>query len=512
MNRPRSSVVGTLALTACLLPATAARLELAPPFTDHAVLQCDRPVPVWGRATPGDRITVAHRGREAGAVTDATGRWRATLAPLPATATGADLVVHSEVSGAVTLRDVVVGEVWLAAGQSNMEWPLQLTRDAATTIAAAHHPLIRHLQIGRSPADAPADHVPTSGWKIATPDTAGSFTAVGYFFARDLSARLGIPVGLIHSSWGGTPIESWLAESVLRTTTAWPRFDADWQEALRVFPQKLADHPALEAAWRRADEEQRATGTPNPLPWPHPPIGPGTAYAPGALCHGMILPLAPYALRGALWYQGESNVGRAAEYAELFPALIRSWRATWAQGDFPFLFVQLPNFADKLPSGRQWAALREAQAAALALPEVGMAVAIDNDEPDNIHPVDKRPVGSRLARLAADRVYHLPVESAGPTYRSFTRTGAALRLRFTHAAGLTLHAGAATGFELAGADRVFHPATATVDGDEVVVSATAVPDPVAVRYAWTNAPASSLANAAGLPAAPFRTDHWPVTD
>ena len=482
-------------------------VTLAAPFTDEAVLQCAQPVPVWGRAAPGEKITVHFRGQQLTTAAGADGRWAVTLAPLPVSAGGADLVVTG--ANTVILRDVVVGEVWLASGQSNMEWPLARARDATQEIAAANFPLVRHLRIEHVAADQPADTVRTSGWQLATPETAGRFTAVGYFFARALAEKLGVPVGIIHSSWGGTPIESWMSGPALRLTKAWPRFERDWQAALKVFPQMQAGYPALDAAWRKGEEAARATGQPNPLPWPHPPVGSGTAYAPGGLFNAMIAPVKPYALRGALWYQAESNVGRPDEYRELLAALIRDWRAQWAQGDFPFYFVQLPNFSDQgRPDGTSWARMREAQATALALPNTGMAVTIDVGEAGDLHPPNKLPVGERLARLAEAKTYGQDVEWSGPVFQSAAREDVGLRVKFTHATGLASHAAPPTGFAVAGADQVFHPAIVRIDGESLVVSAPEVPEPVAVRYAWTNSPAASLFNGAGLPAAPFRSDAW----
>lgn len=508
MNAFRFALAGAV-LVFVGLPVNHCFAEImpAPSFTDHAVLQRDQPVPVWGHADAGEKITVSHRGQTLDTVAGADGRWRVTLAPLAADAGGADLVIAGKAT--VTLHDIVVGEVWIASGQSNMEWPLNQARNGNAEIAAANNPLVRHLRVEHAPSDTPVDSVKTSGWQLATPDTAGGFTAVGYFFAQALAQKLGVPVGIIHSSWGGTPIESWLPESVLRASKAGPRFEAEWTEALKVFPQKQKEYPALDAAWRKADEDSHATGKPNPLPWPHPPVGPGTAYAPGGLFNGMILPFAPGAIRGVIWYQGESNVDHANEYRELFPAMIKSWRAAWGRGDFPFYFVQLPNYANNgKPNARDWAALREAQAAALALPSVAMAVTIDVGEATNLHPHDKRPVGERLALVAEAHAYGLSVESSGPVFQSFQREGSSLRVRFSHAYGLNARTSRIDNFEIAGADRVFHPATAKLEGENVLVSAPGVAEPVAVRHAYTNSPVISLYNAAGLPAAPFRTDDW----
>ena len=390
-----------------------------------------------------------------------------------------------------------------------MEWSVNNSRGYAEEKVRAANPLIRHLKIEHAPADLPVTLVKTSGWQAASPETIGGFSGIGYFFAQYLAEKLNVPVGIVHASWGGTPIESWLPEPVLRTTRTWPALNAQWQEALRVFPQKYIEQPALEAAWQKAQEDFKATGKPVTMQWPRPPMGPGSAFGPGRLFNGMIAPLIPYALRGALWYQGESNVGRHDEYRELLPAMINSWRAAWPQGDFPFFVVQLPNYSDNNPTGRAWAQLREAQESALHLAATGMAVIIDGDEPDNLHPTNKRPAGQRLALIALHQIYdQRTVEWSGPRFQSLVREGVALRIRFTHAEGLKSAAPATLGFELAGNDKIFHPANAQLDGQTILASSPEVAEPVAVRYAYTNAPATSLVNSAGLPAAPFRTDGW----
>jgi sialate O-acetylesterase len=508
MNRfPSPAICALLFAAGAFVNSSPAQIMLAPPFTDHAVLQRDVPVPVWGQAALGEKITVSFRGQKESATAGPDGRWSVRLAPVPASAEGADLVVSG--TSTVTLHDVVVGEVWLASGQSNIEWPLNFARDGKTAVAAANSPLVRHLKVEKTPSDLPVATVKTSGWQTATPETAGNFSAIGYFFAQALAAQLKIPVGIISSSWGGTPIESWLPKSELEKTSAWPRFAAEWQEALKVFPAKLSEYPALDLAWRKADEAERATGQKNVLPWPHPPVGPGTAYAPGGLFNGMILPFAPYALRGVIWYQGESNLGRPGEYRELFPAMVNSWRAAWPQGDFPFFFVQIPNFADGEPNGRKWAELREAQESALSLPATAMAVTLDVGDPEALHPTDKRPVGERLALIALHQIHdQRAVEWSGPLVQAVQTEGAALRVKFTHADGLTSRTTPPSGFEVAGADKVFHAATARLEGSTVLVTAPEVSAPVAVRYAWTNSPVVSLYNSAGLPAGPFRTDDW----
>jgi sialate O-acetylesterase len=488
-----------------------ADITLAPPFTDHAVLQREIAVPVWGWSDePGAMVTVTFAGQLKQTLVNQSGLWRADLDPMPANSTGADLVVtFGEVS--LICRDVVVGEVWLAAGQSNMEWTLgNSPRSLETEKAEPADPLIRHLRVIHTGADLPASRVDTGGWRTASPDSIGQFSAVAYYFAKAISRKLRIPVGILNASWGGTSIESWIPEPVVRSSSVWQVIEAQFREESKDWQRRYAEQPALEEAWRKAWLENQSTGKPITMPWPRPPMGPGSGFAPARLYNGMIAPFAPYALRGALWYQGVANVGQAREYAELLPALIRSWRSTWPLGDFPFLIVQLPNYSDGgNPDGLNWAEFREAQErSARAVPATGLAIILDNEEPGNLHPFNKRPVGERLALLAEAKVYGLPVESEGPTFAGARSEGAGLRVSFTHAAGLTARGDTVTGFEISGADRVFHPASARIDGESALVSAAEVPEPVAVRYAFSNAPAASLYNAAGLPAAPFRTDDW----
>ncbi len=509
MKTLRPVLLGVLfALSLLRCPA---ELQLAPPFTDHAVLQREVAVPVWGWSDqPGATVTVSYGGQSKQTRVNQAGLWRADLDAMPANTNGSDLVVADGASTA-TCHDVVVGEVWLASGQSNMEWALGSSpKSYEQEKLRPADPLIRHLRVDHVGADLPVGRVKNSGWQSAASDTIGGFTGVGYFFARLISEKLNVPVGIINASWGGTAIESWIPEPVLRTSRVWPVLNNRWQEALKVWPQRYADQPGLEAAWQKAQADFRANGTKITMPWPRPPMGPGSGFAPARLFNGMIAPFVPYALRGALWYQGESNVGRPREYAELLPAMIQSWRAAWPLGDFPFLVVQLPNFSDNgKATGRAWAELREAQEAALHVPAGGLAVIIDGEEPDNLHPVNKHPAGERLAAIALHRVYDQRATVwSGPAVQAIASEGPALRIRFSYADGLKSTTPEVTGFELAGDDKVFHAATAKIDGTSVLVSSPEVQAPVAVRYAFTNAPAASLANAAGLPAAPFRTDDW----
>lgn len=514
-----------LSLFIALGAGARADVTLAPLFTDHAVLQRDKPLPVWGRADSGEGVTVTLLNHTAHTTAGSDGRWIVYLDALPATTQGTDLVVTGK--NTVALHDIVVGEVWLCSGQSNMEFSVEAragtwqrnTRvaNADREIAAANFPLIRHVLIEHQVSTAPSETVPTSGWQPATPATVGQFTAVGYFFARDVFQKLGIPVGLIHSSWGGTPIESWMSPATLAVSPELRATDARWTAALANYPAAKAKADADLAAWTAADTAAKATGKAQYAAWqkknprpPRGPRGPGDSWTPTGPFNGMINPLLPYALRGALWYQGESNADRAAEYHALFAAMIPAWRAHFGQGDFPFYWVNLANF--KNPSdttGATYAWLRNAQTQTLALPNTGQALAIDIGNPDDIHPTNKQEVGHRLALLAKAQLYGVQCDCIGPTFASATREGSALRVRFTHANNsLISYDKPVQSLQLAGADRVFHPATAKIERDTLLVTALGVKEPVAVRYAWSNSPVANLYNGAGLPAVPFRSDAW----
>jgi sialate O-acetylesterase len=490
-----------------------ASVELAPLFSDHAVLQQGRPVPVWGSAAAADPITVTFRGQTARTVAGADGRWVVYLKPLSASSDPADLVVAGQ--STVTVHDVVVGEVWLCSGQSNMEFTVagnwSKVDNADAEVAAADYPLVRQLKIERAVATAPAATAKTGGWQPASPKTVGEFTAVGYFFARDIHRALGVPVGIVFSSWGGTPIESWMSDAARGSTSVAGTLDARWRKAMSEWPpERVARYPADMAAWQEAEADAEATHTKNTLPWPQPPATDDSPSRPGGLYNAMIAPLQPGALRGILWYQGESNVEHAGEYAEMLNTLIRSWRAGWGQGDLAFYFVQLANFGDRLDvTDRGWARLREAQAQVLGAPATGMAVTIDIGNAEKVHPTNKQDVGRRLALIAKAQVYGIPGGFSGPVFAGEARAGKALRVSFANAgAGLVARGAAVKSLEVAGTDRVFHPATAEIEGATLLVSSPGVDEPVAVRYAWSNSPEANLYNDAGLPAAPFRSDNW----
>ena len=457
-------------LLAVLLPTVRADVALAPLFTNHAVLQRNMCVPIWGRAAPGEKVTVTFRDQTVRTIADANGRWIVRLDPLEPGAP-ARLTVRGR--NTIRLKDIVVGEVWVCSGQSNMEFrvwgrpgDVYRVNDADAEVAAANHPLVRHFLVKPAVAAQPADTAHGS-WVVCSPATAGQFTAVGYFFAREISAKLGVPVGLINSTWGGTAIESWMNDDALKRDPAFAVVDKRWADTMVGWQDKVAAYKAAvaaqeedEAAAKAAGQEKLAEYLKN-RPWLPPPPSPDSPNAPRGLFNGMINPLMPYGIRGVLWYQGESNGSRPGEYHALFAAMIAGWRAAWGEGDFPFLWVQLPNWKTGDPTGLEWAGLREAQAKALSLPNTGMAVTIDIGEPANIHPRNKQDVGLRLALIAERQVYGFAVVCCGPRFQSAERLGSAMCVHIDPVAGgLVMRGREVTGFAVAGADRKFHPASA----------------------------------------------------
>ena len=638
-------------------------MKLASLFSDHMVLQRDRAVPVWGWSSAGDTITVAFAGQVKTAGADVDGNWMLSLDPMPANASGAVLTAESK-SGKVQLADVLVGDVWICSGQSNMEWTVAQAANPAAEIAAAKHPQIRLFTVPRLARQERQREVEAK-WRVCSPESAGTFSAVGYYFGREVQGETGVPVGLIDSSWGGTRVEAWMSRAALEVDAecrrevgeldawyrtpesravmadyeksafsreawehaqgtpdpgnsghgrgwagidfddaAWPvmTIPSRWQEAghnhtgvfwfrrvvdvpaawagrdlvlhlgacdktdttyfndaqigaigfevanswctprvyriageavkagrnviaTRVYSNihqggligpapdmklSLADEPGqnaipLEGPWSYQIEHDFGVVTQAPMPQ-----GAGNPNTLSILYDNMIHPLVPAAIRGAIWYQGESNAENAGRYRRLFPLLIRDWRRAFRDEAMPFFFVQLANYMErqKKPVESGWAELREAQTLTLSEPHTGMAVAIDIGEANDIHPTNKQEVGRRLAFAALAQVYGLPVVPSGPLYRSHRVEDGTIRVEFDYAdAGLkTSDGGLPQAFAIAGADGKFEWAEAVIDGVTVVVRSDRVREPVAVRYAWANNPAVNLHGASGLPASPFRTD------
>lgn len=505
--------VSTLAFAITFFCSVAqADVRLPRLFTDHMVLQREMPVPVWGLADPGEKVTVQLAGQSQSATADADGKWRVMLKPL---SVGEPLTLVVKGKNQVEVNDILVGEVWVCSGQSNMEWPVAATRDADLIHTAANIPQIRLLSVKPVGTQTPNDDI-DERWQVCTPDTVGGFSAVGYLFGRQLHESLGVPIGLINNAWGGSSCEAWVPRDKFEGEALYEPLLARWKQTESEHDEaKLrADYDAQLAEWRKARDTAEAKGEPVPgQPGSDNPLF--NQHRPGNLYNARIAPLAPFAIRGAIWYQGESNADRAYQYRDMFPRMITSWRDAWGQGDFPFYWVQLADFrAEKPePSESDWAELREAQTMTLdRLPNTGEAVIIDIGEGNDIHPRNKVDVANRLARWALAKDYDLKIDHASPRYDHFEVQGnkAVVTFRDCGKGLVTFDVGDARGFTVAGNDRKWHPAQAKVIApNQVEVACEAVPEPVAVRYAWADNPVVNLYSSSGLPVTPFRTDDWP---
>ncbi len=660
MTTLKSAFPNIVKLTLLILVfAGAARAEVRLPsiIGDNMVLQQGVKVRIWGKATAGEKITVTFEKKSVNTVADAQGRWQVWLGPLKA---GGPSELTIKGDNVLTVKNVLVGEVWICSGQSNMEWALVNTVNGNEAVAQANYPEIRLFTVEHNTSTSQLDDV-KGRWVVTKPEDAAGFSAVGYFFGREIHQQLKIPVGLINTSWGGTPAEAWTALEALRSSVelkpildryesslnALPQTKAAYERALIEWEQKnlYVDgenkgealgyaNPAISTTdWSKMDLPKQfesaglqldgvvwfrkvvdvpaswagkdlvlnltaiddydvtyfngtkigSTGreTPNsyivPRKYAVPgslvragrnviavrvfdrageggfgrggemslrlnandqialrgdwdykvelalepknpdwgtrpePVGAANQNSPGVLYNAMLAPLMPFAIRGAIWYQGESNAGRAYQYRTLFPTMIRNWRSAWGY-DFPFYFVQLPNWRarQEAPSESDWAELREAQAMTLREANTGMAIAIDVGEGEDLHPRNKLDVGRRLASLALANVYGKAIVPSGPLFDRFVIEGNKVRISFKYGQGLkTRDGGPVKGFAIAGADRKFVWADARIEGDTVVVSSPAILKPAAVRYAWGDNPLVNLYNKAGLPASPFRTDDWP---
>jgi sialate O-acetylesterase len=665
------ALAGVFVLVLSLLPASAsAEVKLPALFADHMVIQREMESPIWGKASPREKITIEIAGKSVSATADDSGNFKARLPSLKPGEASSFTVKGSD-DKPIEIKDILIGDVWICSGQSNMEMSVKSSRHAEAEIKDANHPNIRLFNFPKTVAMDPSKEV-KGEWKVCSPETAPGFSAVGYFFGRDIQKLENVPVGLINNPWGGMPAEAFTSRETLeadpdlkplvdqkeqsragakerkaayeKTLAAWQEKyfakdpgnkaaekgwarsefdDSAWKEMEEpckwetkglkidgaVWFRKTIDIPADWAgkalvvslgviddfdttyfngekiggigsenpwAWAIARKytvagdkvksgkatlatrifDRQAEGGFNPMPidmyvevkdskpqqrislagpWkyeiefsqpqpekmdpmPQAPFAPDAPYAASNLFNGMVNPVIPYAIKGAIWYQGESNAGRAYQYRKLFPAMIEDWRKHWGQGDFPFLFVQLANFGGWKPRPEQpadsaWAELREAQTMTLEKSKnTGMAVIIDIGESADIHPKNKQDVGLRLA-LAAEKVAFgkSDIEFAGPMYDSMKVEGDKIRIKFTHANGLTAKDGAAKGFQIAGDDKKWVWADAKIEGDQAIVSAKGVEKPIAVRYGWADDPEVNLFNAAGLPASPFRTDDWPIS-
>jgi len=558
-----------LLLAAGFVGQARADVKLADIFGDHMVLQEGVKLPVWGTADPGDKVTVTFGSASGSAVAAADGTWRVDLPPVPENTAPQVLTVAGK--NTITFQDVLVGDVWFASGQSNMDFGIGNDGHAAETIASANEPQIRLFmvtkQLSLQPLSTIAKPLPDSlegKWQVCSPTTLGGkwgwngFSALAYYFGREIHHHFNRPVGLIQASWGGTQVAIWTSVSGLEKNPVMAHWVQDHQKLVDNFDQATKDYPAQLVAhnavfkqwneqygipfekeltqWNLDVAKAVAAGKPAPpkprLTVPKPPgFGPpnGWTYGAGNLFNGMVNPIIPYGIKGVIWLQGENNRYDAAEYFTAFPGLIADWREKWNEGDFPFLYVQLSNGnppQDKRPIEDYTATIRDAQTKTLSVPNTGMAVAIDIGSSLDIHYKDKLDAGLRLA-LAARRVAYgeKDLVAYGPMYDAMTVEGNKIRLTFKEVgSGLVLRVppwmpiedptavaadeAGLKGFAIAGDDRRWKFANAVIDGNTVVVSADDVPNPVAVRYDWSECPFGNLANKEGLPAGPFRTDDW----
>lgn len=497
----RSWLIG---VTLVLFSATGVRAEVSLPsfFTDHMVLQRERPIHIWGQSASNEVVTVEFNGQKASATANRLGLWSVYFSPMKAGGPFA-LIVRS--TNTIEIKDILLGDIWIASGQSNMEMPLGGWDDAPVTgsaeaLAKANYPRIRLLLVERESSYFPlSDLKKSSAWKVCNPDSAKEFSAVAFFFGRDIYEKTKVPIGLIDASWGGTPAEAW---------TSWEGLGSD--AALMPMIAARGQDMAREELTRRElqlDYQERLKTDPNAkLSWHAAP----ESWAPAGLYNAMIAPFTPMAIRGAIWYQGESNAGqaRAPLYGRLFSDMISDWRRHWGIGDFPFLFVQLASFG--ADPGDGWQLVREGQRQTLQLVNTGMAVAIDVGSEKNIHPADKGAVGSRLALWARSISYAENIEVSGPLFRQANPWNGGMQVWFDHAKGLIAKDGALAEFEVAGDDGKFSTADASIEGETVIARSPMVPNPKYVRYAWKSfAGDANLYNAAGLPASPFTSMVFP---
>ena len=489
--------------------AALADVKLAAVISDNMVLQGNKKVAIWGWAEPGEEVMVGvswHSMRWA-VTADKDGKW---MFKMNSPKTGGPYEMTISGKNTITVKNILVGEVWVCSGQSNMQMSVKSSANAEQEISAADYPNIRLFTVTRKVATEPQPDC-VGSWTLCSPQTVAGFSAVGYYFGRELHKELDVPIGLIHTSWGGTPAEAWTRREVLEKEADAAPILERYDDAVAKYPQAKKEYEQKLIEWKEAAEKAKAEGERTPRR-PGAPFGPGHPHSPAGLYNAMIAPLIPYGLGGAIWYQGESNASRAYQYRKLFPAMIKNWHNDWGQGDFPFLFVQLANFMaiDPEPAESMWAELREAQSMTLDLPNTGMAVIIDIGEAKDIHPKNKQDVGKRLALWALARSYGKELVYSGPIYKSMKIENDKVILYFDHVGGGLVAAldEPLKGFAIAGADRKFVWADAKIDGDNIVVSSGEVSAPVTVRYAWADNPVCNLYNEEGLPASPFRTDSW----
>lgn len=510
MIRPAWSLALLLATAATAL----ADVKVPTVIGDRMVLQRDLAAPIWGWAAPGEEVSVEFAGQKKAAVAGADGAWKVKLDPLPASAEGRTLTIRGK--NVLELKDVLVGEVWLCSGQSNMQFDVAQSYEAELVMAAAKYPRIRMISVPQVASQKPLTEF-KGQWEAVSPATVGRFSGVGYFFGRRIHEIIDIPVGLIDNSWGGSAAEAWVRRDVLEAHERYGPMLKRWDEQVATWdPAKAkAAYEQQVRKWEADVEQAKSAGKPLPQKPRMSGSPEGSNHRPANLYQGVLNPVIGYGIKGAIWYQGESNAGRAYQYRHLFPLMIKNWRDVWGQGDFSFYWVQLADFMAESPEPADcaWAELREAQTLTMAaLPNTGEAVIIDVGEGRDIHPRNKQTVGDRLARWALAKDYGIPMNHRSPAFKSCAAKGEKLVLTFDHVgAGLyAFDVQEARGFTVAGEDRKFVAAQARITGkDTIEVWSDKVKAPLAARYAWANNPVCNVYSREGLPATPFRTDDWP---
>jgi sialate O-acetylesterase len=552
------SLCSILLLSAMSLSAA---IRLPAIFGDNMVLQRNVKVPIWGWANPGEEVQIIFRSKAFKAVADQNGKWNTKLGIY--SAGGPYQMLVKAGTEQVTIKNILIGDVWVTSGQSNMEFGIQTERNGAEAIAKATDTLIHFFYVPMAFALEPKSDIagvnansPNGKWVVCSPQIMNNpqwawhgFSAAGYYFAQQIRHTTGAPVGMIATYKGGTPAQAWVSVDGLKKQPAFTNYVSKhqaladhYEDAKATYPQQLStyndalkqwndevgkDYAVITKQWTADVVQAKAAGQKPPAqpkpsrPAPQNPTPPEGGFgAPGNLYNAMVAPIIPYGIKGVIWYQGEGNGDRlpdAVEYKDLFPRLINDWRAHWQQSDLPFIFVQLTNYRNPAvqPSEGNWPWVREAQLKTLLLPQTGMAVITDIGEADNIHPKNKLDVGLRLALAARHVAYGENIVFSGPIYRSMKIEGNKIRITFTNiGSGLTTDTTnkgnviELKGFGIAGSDQKFSWAKAMIDGNTVVVWADDIKDPIAVRYNWADNPPGNLYNKEKLPAAPFRTDSW----
>ena len=494
----------TLVMLAVASSDCFAEIRTSAVFGDSMVMQRDKPIHIWGWADPNRSVEVSLAGNRETVKSDSEGRFDVKLPALEAG--GPHKVTIESGDDSVTFSDVLIGEVWVCSGQSNMQWAVEQSNDADLESLSANYSNIRLISVPRVGTQEPQTTF-EGKWEHCSPDSVKQFSAVGYFFGRQLHQTLGVPVGLIDNSWGGSSAEAWVNRDLLRSSAKFDELLEKWRQteatydhdaAMQAFNKKLA-------AWKESGKGRRPQPPRNPLVNQHRPAN---------LYNGVLYPVIGYTIRGVVWYQGESNAGRAYQYRDLFPLMIQNWRDEWGQDEFAFYWVQLADYLKEAsePGDSSWAELREAQTMTLSkLPHTGEAVILNLGETSDIHPKNKQDVGKRLARWALANDYGYDIPHRSPTYKSMSKSDEKIVLEFDHVGGGldTFDVRDLIGFAIAAADKKFVNAEAKITGNATIeVWSAGVNDPVAVRYAWADNPVCNLQSKEGLPMTPFRTDDW----